>query len=124
MLRITREQLDPLAAPMRSSFRDRLRPRLRKGFPDRAGPRSDGDLDTAIDEGVASAASHGVHAERDVERYVYLTFALGPDFDRALPWAADILAKTAWSSQVRLDLLCAIHEGRLFDGPENSPFCP
>ena len=54
-------------------------------------------------------------------------FILGFEFDRdaaAMPGAGQILQQTEASSEMRLDMLRAIVEGRLFSGPDSGPFFP
>lgn len=123
MLKVYEEQMERLVPLRLDVFVEGMRPRLREAYPERTAPMSNADLDRAIEAGNQAALGHGLSRERDIERFVYLRFALGDDFDREAPWA-DVLGRADWSGQTRVDLLCALHEGRLWDGPDDAPFSP
>jgi hypothetical protein len=126
MLKISKGQEDAIATSARASFAEQMRLLVRRHYPERTSSMSDVELTRAIDKGITNAMGYGIDIQRDVERYIYLMFALGFDFDRdasAAPWAGDILRQTRSSARVRMDMLCAMFEGRLLDGPEG-PFFP
>jgi hypothetical protein len=93
MFRIRREQFEALSRTLRKSFEDRMVVHLRKFFPELCTSLGEDATRARISEGIRRAKAYRIVAERDVCRYIDLTFALGPDFDRdeALPWARQIL---------------------------------
>ena len=79
MLKIYEEQMARLSSLRRDAFAERMRPLLRRSYPERTAEMSDADLDRAIGAGNDAASRHGVTREGDIERYIYLQFALGAE---------------------------------------------
>jgi hypothetical protein len=102
---------------------ERVRRLVRLHFLERTAMMSDTDVDGAVAKGISRASGYGIHDMSDVERYIYLMFALGFDFDgESGPlWAREILRRSGCSAKIRMDLLCAIYDGRLLEGPDDSP---
>lgn len=97
MLKIKEQQLGAFSTLMQSSFADRMRPLFLRHFPEQTSGMSEDEVRGAIDAGIAGASSYGIGRERDVERYIYLTFALGFDFDHSVPWAGALLGRSDMS---------------------------
>lgn len=124
MLKILPGQMTQLAERAQADFVVAMRSHLRSGYPERCGSMSDDELTGLIREGMERARSHGIEIDFDIQRYLELMVVLGPRFDRELDWAAAILGRADFSARIRVDLLCAAHEGRVPERPEDGPFFP
>lgn len=124
MLKVLDAQMDHLAEITRADFTTDMRSYLRERYPDTCAPMTDEDLDARIEHGMARSASYGIDSADDVARYIDLTFQLGPSFDTELDWARSILHRRDFTGRIRIDVLCAAHEGRIPETPEDGPFFP
>lgn len=124
MLKILDTQMEHLAALAQAEFVVHMRSFLRQRHPDRCLPMSDEALTATIVQGMSRARSYGIEIARDVQRYIDLMFQLGLDFDRDVDWAHAILNRPDFSGQIRIDVLCASHEGRIPEHPGDGPFFP
>ncbi len=124
MLKVLEAQMDHLAAITRADFTADMRAALRERHPAACAPMTDDDLTARIEHGVARSATYGIEIAHDVSRYIDLMFQLGPDFDKDVDWARAILERPDFTGQIRIDLLCAAHEGRIPENPEDGPFFP
>ncbi len=124
MLKVLDAQLDHLAALSREDFTAEMRSHLRERYPDACAPMTDAELTAHIEHGVTRAAGYGIEIAGDVARYVDLMFQLGLDFDRDVDWARAILNRPDFTGQIRIDLLCAAHEGRIPETSDDGPFFP
>lgn len=124
MLKILPSQMDQLAERAQADFIVATCAHLRDTYPDRCGPMSDDDLTALVRHGMERARIHGIELALDVRRYIDLMQELGRDFDREVDWAVAILNRPDFSGRIRIDLLCAAHEGRIPEGPEDGPFFP
>ena len=126
VLLFKKEQWEQFSALSRASFVQRMRGLIRTHFPERTASMSDADVDEIIEMGITRASGYGIHDMSDVERFIYLMFALGLDFggESGPPWVGEILRRSECSPQIRMDLLCAIYDGRLLEGPDDSPIFP
>lgn len=124
MLKVQEQQMAHLAALVQADFVAATCSYLRERYPDPCAPMSDDVLAALVRRGMEAARGYGIDAARDVRRYIDLMFQLGPDFDREVAWARSILNRPDFSGQIRIDVLCAAHEGRIPDSPEDGPFFP
>lgn len=124
MLKVLDAQMDHLAALTRAEFTADMRSSLRERYPEACAPMTDADLTARIEHGMARSAAHGIDTAADVARYIDLMFQLGPDFDKEIDWASSILSRPDFTGQIRIDLLCAAHERRIPETPEDGPFFP
>ncbi len=101
MLVIRSSQMEAFRAHMRRQFEDRMVAHVWKVFPDQCEDLGGEVVRDAARHGIERAEAHGFSVERDVCRYVDLTFLFGRDFDtdRSLPWAAAILADSRFDDQ-------------------------
>jgi hypothetical protein len=105
-------QMAGLARQARDLFVATLVGELRGAYPETTSSMTDVDLAGVIREGMVSARSYGIELAGDVESYIHLSFELGFDFDRKVEWAREILNRPDFTGRIRIDLLCAVHEGR------------
>lgn len=124
MLRILESQMGQLAAREQAAFIARTRPLLRERYAERTAAMSDAELTGVIEQGMSAARGYGIERARGVERFLDLMFQLGLDFDRSVGWAHEILNRRDFTGQIRIDVLCAAHEGRIPEDPEEGPFFP
>lgn len=106
-MRIRREQMDALRAHMARQFEDRLVADVHELFPKECSALGAEGVREQVRGGCAAAEAHGFETEADVARYVYLMFALCPDFDTSprYPWAAAILSDEALEPPQKIDAL-------------------
>jgi hypothetical protein len=121
VLKILEAQMDRLAEERQAAFVARMRPRLRERYPEVTAGASDEELGRLVEQGMAASRRYGIEGEGDVERYVDLMLELGSDFDRSVDWASEILNRPDFTGKIRIDVLCAAHEGRI---PEEGMFFP
>lgn len=124
MLKVLEAQMDHLAALTRADFTADMRSYLRERYPEACSPLTDADLTARIEHGMARSAAYGIDTAADVARYIDLMFQLGLDFDEEVDWASSILNRPDFTGQIRIDLLCAAHERRIPETPEDGPFFP
>jgi hypothetical protein len=108
MLRIPKRQVDAISLGATCDFEERAGAHLRRFFPRRCAALGPGGVRALVRAGIERAAAHGVHAERDVCKYIDLMAMLGRDFedDPALPWARRILEDpSAIGAAARVDAL-------------------
>ena len=106
-MQIRRDQLEAIGADLSARHRARARDRVRLEFPEVCGRMSVEELTLAIDAAMEKAASYGITAETDADRYIDAAFAAGPGFDVSaeMPWAAAILTRSDLSPGVKVELL-------------------
>lgn len=108
MLTLRREQLAALDARASKAFEARLAADLRASLPEDSAPYDDAALLALVDEASERARSYGLTSERDVALFCDLTLVLGPGFDTARDWAAEILQdRYIIDPNLRMDLLHA-----------------
>ena len=93
MFVVRKDQMAVLSEYIQREFEDRTAESLRKLYPEKVVAMGDGKLRELIRAGVKKAASYGIQAESDVQRYVELMVKFSPDFDTnaATSWAGEIL---------------------------------
>lgn len=101
MIRVTHSQL---AAMKGRLFQDRLHAVLAEAFPD-APPEDTPEFRRDVERAVERGRTHAIRRERDLARYVCLSYAFGVDFDTRFPAARDILADRTRPAPERLTLL-------------------
>lgn len=124
MLKILTSQEERLSATTRTTFTADMRAYLLAEYPEICASLTDAQLTSVVEHGMARSARYGIDLAPDVHRYIDLMFQLGPDFDRELDWARSILHRPDFTGQIRIDVLCAAHEGRIPEKPEDGPFFP
>ena len=62
-------------------------------------------FEESLQAAAANARNHAIFHERDVARFICLTYSLGESFDTQFPAAKDILADTTRPADERLSLL-------------------
>lgn len=92
MLRIKSAQVAVLGRTFVDDFVERMVIHLGTYFPRPCGALGPDGLRAFIRRGVERAQGHGVASERDVCVFLGLMLTFGEDFDRALPWAREIVA--------------------------------
>lgn len=105
MIQIRADQLRTLARAGREPFVRKLLRHLRKLFPETLNARADAELREWIQDGVERAEAYGMSMEYDVARFVEYMVYLGPDFDKSVPWAAQILASAHTPGTLKMDLI-------------------
>lgn len=101
MLVIRREQMDVLKEHVLAGYIDRLVQHVRRAFPADFRALGESAVRERVGQAVARARELDIDAERDVARFVDMTFMAGPEFDRE-PWAQPILEDTRSSASDRL----------------------
>jgi hypothetical protein len=114
MLVLRREQIDILAQGPWGVFERRLVEYLRRFFPALCASLGEERLALVVHEGRQRAQGHGFTSERDLSKYLSLICTFGPDFDIALPWAAEILALNRGPSK-KMERLFAVALERAHD---------
>ncbi len=112
MLTIRTTQRRALRRGYQNHFKHRLSSHVRKFFSSQCQQLDETELNSRIEAALARAATHGFATERALCRYLDLTFAFGPEFDRTMPWAAATLNEGPENATIKLDLLCqqALHQ--------------
>lgn len=93
MLTLRPEQMTALRRVRHDDFLARLRRHVETHFPDAVRGLGREGLRRTLTERLRRGRHHGFETERDLVKWVNLTFVLGEGFDRdpELPWAARIL---------------------------------
>jgi hypothetical protein len=101
---IRKEQTEVFRQHMVKNFEDRMVAHLTAAFPQKCKEMGDAKVREEIRSGIARAAGYNIEAERDVARFIDLTFLIGRDFDTspATPWAQPILRDKSSSADNRL----------------------
>jgi hypothetical protein len=109
MLHIRREQSEVLARAVAGRFTERAVDHVRRCWPRESASLGEDGLRNRVDKGIERAAIYGVRAERDVIRFIDLTFLLAPDFDTSssAPFAREALTRPGLQPGVRVDLVWA-----------------
>jgi hypothetical protein len=109
---IRREQMQIFNDDVQRRFRARVAAYLRSHLPEPTGPLSEAELDTRIARWQKRAVDHGVHSERSIAKWCYLSVVLGETFDE-LPAIQDYLRQSAPPSDQKVDTLIRALELRL-----------
>lgn len=120
MLKVSEEQLDGIQRGRFSDFVDRMVTLAREEFPEHAHTTREA-LVRSIEQGLASADRYGFERVMDVERFLYMRWALGEDFGETHDWARDVLSRPDFTPSVRMDVLWAVFEGNT-SHPGGRPF--
>ena len=109
MMIIRHQQLDTFAAARRLGFEKRMMAHLMRFFPARCERLGEGRVLDRVRYGMARAATYGISSERDLCKYIDLTFALGREFDTdpRLDWVRPILTDPRTPDpSARIDAVC------------------
>lgn len=101
---ISSEEMDAFDAIAAQDFCKRAQLHVKTLFPDDERVANPDTLAAFIETEIQAASAHGFELERDVVRYLQLSFQLGTDFP-AKPWALSVLQDAALQSSEKLDLL-------------------
>ena len=82
---IPREAMAALEEASRQRFRKQAQARLAEAFPKKARELGDEGFTGAVSDGIATAVSHGIAAESDLDRYLQLWFRSDLDGQRWSP---------------------------------------
>ncbi|MCA1825482.1 MAG: hypothetical protein ABR567_03065 [Myxococcales bacterium] len=75
----------------RTRFRDQVKPRLVRLFPERAAELGDEKMSAAIERGIDQAIEYGIVAEPDIASFLELWFEADFEPLRRWPWARPVL---------------------------------
>jgi hypothetical protein len=108
MLRIRAEQMAAFSRAGLRQFEDRVLAMVQRHWPTQWPLATEDDWRTRVRSTITRAASYGITEAPDVTRYINISLALGPDFDRdpAFPWASALLQDTTQDPGSRLQRLC------------------
>lgn len=104
VLKIRPEQLRALEEEVDRKLEERLGATLCEHWSARCQELGD-SLGEVVRAGIASGRSYGFGSERDLLRYLNVTFALGDDFDRRHPEARTILDNRSLDATHRIGQL-------------------
>lgn len=124
MLKFSKAQMTAIGAPQPARFVERMRPLLRERYPEQTAEIPEDDLISIIEHGMQSARRYEIKTTAGAERYIDLMFLIAFDFDESVPFARDVLRRPDFTGKIRIDLLCAMAEGRVPESPEDGPFFP
>lgn len=107
MLIIRQEQVEVLLADRKRRFLSGLTARIAAKHPTLLGEIGEPELHRRVLDGAERSLRAGIKAERDVTTFVELLFEIGPRLDEELgrEWARELLAHTALSGSMKLELL-------------------
>lgn len=107
MLKIRAEQLAVFDALANDAFERKAMELLREHWPEESGLLGEQKLRERITAGRQRVGEYGITADRDVLRFLNVTFALGPEFDRdpRYPWAAVYLNEPTFPPSRKMDRL-------------------
>jgi len=119
VLLIRDDQLSALRGVRQKEYEKRLAAHLKRYFPDTCAELGEKGLIDALRHGVERAKSYGIQAERDVVKYLNLTFVFGRDFDidPRFPWAASMLRSTDYGPTLRINQVYSDAKARIAEGP-------
>jgi len=109
MLIIKQSHKDTFGEIARQKFEGRAAEHCGRIFADDCRKLGEEALRARIARAVEEADRFGIRKERDVIRYIDLTFVLSEDFaaSRSFPWAAKILKDEDLGGTTKMDRLCA-----------------
>jgi hypothetical protein len=109
VLAIRREQEQALSRVSAGRFEERAVVHLLRCWPRECGVLGDEGVRARVRDGAGRAETYGVRSERDVIRFLDLTFLLAPDFDTnpRAPWARQILTEPGTRPGARMDRIWA-----------------
>ncbi|MCP3143248.1 hypothetical protein [Pyxidicoccus xibeiensis] len=109
MLTIRHEQLALLQQPLLERFVEDAATRLRRCWPRSTARLGDDVLKARIRRSIQTARGHGFEDQRNVLRYLNLSFALGEDFTTSgtYPWVSPLVRQQGLSPTERMDRLVA-----------------
>ena len=115
MLRIRRKQMAAFAVHMRRQFEARVVAHVRRFLRRECAALGTEGVRDGVRYGIERAEAHGLAIERDVCRYVDLTFVFGRDFDTAPEhgWARAILDDEKFEGQPSARMQHLWDEGKL-----------
>lgn len=123
MLIVRDAQWRAFAPGAETRFGTRVRAHVERYFPARCAALGPDEVEAAIAHGQARAAAWDIVSERDVCRYIDLTFAFGWNLDdpEVYPWAARILRDASKRGPARLDALYDAATRRAYEAPGIQP---
>jgi hypothetical protein len=119
MLTVNEAQIESIQTGRMTDFVARMVTELRVEFPDRSALFSEAEMTTYVKRGIDSSRRYGVDRVIDVERYLFLMWALG--FDTEVGWVREVLGRPDFSGRVRVDVLWATYLGNTLHQP-GQPF--
>lgn len=72
-------------------FEENMLAHLNRFFPQQCADLSPQQLKDTVQYGIKRASWYGITTERDIYKFIDVILLLGPDFDRKVPWAVEIL---------------------------------
>lgn len=95
MMTLQKSQIAAVGERLARRWEDTMVVHLQTFFPELSRELGEPGLMHAIEIGLKKAARYGIHAERDVCKFLNFMFAYGFDFDLdpGLPWAREILVR-------------------------------
>jgi hypothetical protein len=103
-MRIRSEQINALSIAMVQGWEQRIIARLRVEYPEQLASIGAEEAVAIVGGGVARAATHGITAELDVERYISLLFSCSQSFDTS-SWAKSVLEDDTIPPEYKVDQL-------------------
>lgn len=104
MLTIRKEQMTLFSELFQSRYEKEVIGDLRKRFPEKTKPLSDGELTEYFRKQLHKARSYGVKTKRDIKRFVDASLTLGEDFDThpKTKWAQAILNSSKLTGEEKM----------------------
>ena len=110
MFTIRRTQMETFSRALEDASLRRMVAHLRERFGTELAARGlvEPDLEPLARLGLDAARSHGVVLEDDVRRYLECMVILGPDFDREVNWAGEVLRDEERDGTRKMDAIVEI----------------
>ena len=107
ILKITGRQFAAFEAQELKRFRDEVTRMLRTNLPNEFGRKSDAEIGSMIDWGIAKAKRYDIVLEPDVARFIELVGPLGQNFDTnpKTAWVDNTLRRTHLTTSDRFRLV-------------------
>lgn len=107
-MKIRDEQLEAFTEDRTAKFEQYMVDHLRRWIPDQCAELGQEEVRKRIRNGIDRAAMHDIYGQRDLARFIDLTFVLGPRFVQGPehPWARRILEDKRVTPTEKVDRLC------------------
>ncbi|MCP4250648.1 MAG: hypothetical protein GY778_26705 [bacterium] len=107
-MKIRDQQLEAFTEDRTSKFEQYMYDHLHKWVPGQCADLGPRGVQKRIHDGMDRAERYGIIGQRDLARFIDLTFALGPRFDKDSKhdWAGEILNDEQLAPTEKVDRLC------------------
>ncbi len=107
MLKIRKDQLEALSEPALDAYIERVKPHLKKKFPDRCDALGEEGVEAVVRKAARTGRDHGLEGSPDVTALASLLLVFGEDLldkpDTA--WAKDILASKVIAPKEKIPMI-------------------